>query len=114
MATEKNQQPVVKLRCYPVQAAIWRNETKNGPFHTVTFSRVYKDDNGDYKDTSSFSGPELLLLAHLAPKAYDRAEKLTRAARAEAADDGEDDNVTETKQAQEPAEGSDIEDEIDF
>lgn len=112
MATEKTK-PVVKLRCYPVQAAIWRNETSKGVFHTVTFSRVYKDDKGEYHDTDSFSGTQLLLLAHLAPKAYDRAEKLTREARSEAGEDGIDDDVIETPASQ-PAADSDIEDEIAF
>jgi hypothetical protein len=81
--------PVEKLRAYPVQAAIWRNESENGVFHSVTFSRVYKDGD-DYKDVDSYSGTQLLQLAHLAPKAYDRAEALTRKAR-EAANDGQAD-----------------------
>jgi hypothetical protein len=96
MAAEK-QKPVVKIRCYPVQAAIWRNETSKGAFHTVTFSRTYKNDKGEYHDTDSFSGPQLLQLAHLAAKAYDKAEALTRAARAEAGAESDDD-VTEYDQ----------------
>lgn len=96
--TQSKTKPVVKLRCYPLQAAIWKNETSKGTFHTVTFSRTYKKENGEYGDTDSFSSAQLLQLAHLAQKAYDRAEKLTREARAAAADNQDDDDVTEYDQ----------------
>jgi hypothetical protein len=77
--------PVEKLRSYPVQAAIWKNESENGIFHSVTFSRSYKDGN-DYRDVDSFSGTQLLQLSQLAAKAYDRAEELNRDARAKGED----------------------------
>ena len=53
------------------------------------FARTYKNGGGDLKDTDSFSGTQLLRLARLADKAYDRAAKLTKAARA--ADDTDED-----------------------
>jgi len=93
---QTKQAPVAKVRCYPVQAAIWKNETAKGTFHTVTFSRTYKKENGEYGDTDSFSGAQLLQLAHVAQKAYDKAEALTRAARiAEGDAQAEDDAVTD-------------------
>jgi hypothetical protein len=101
-AAQSKPRPVEKLRAYPVQAAIWRNESDNGVFHSVTFSRVYKDGQGEYRDGDSYSGTQLLQLAHLAPKAYDRAEALTRKAR-EAANDGQPKTA-----------GDDLEEEIPF
>lgn len=95
MTTQNNSKPVVTIRVFPIEAAIWRNETSKGPFHTVTFSRSYKDDNGDYHNTDSYSGPQLLQLSLLAQKAFDRAEKLTREARASLGQEGDDDNVRE-------------------
>ena len=65
MSSETKQRPVESLRDGAIKAAIWRNESENGAFFAV-----------------SFSDAELLPLALLAEKAYDRAGKLTRAARA--------------------------------
>ena len=55
--TETKPRPVVTLRDGSVKAAIWRNESENGPFHGVTFARTYKDGDGNYHDTDSYSGP---------------------------------------------------------
>lgn len=82
--------PVETLRDGALKAAIWKNESENGDFFAVTFARTYKDGKGDLQDTDSYSGAQLLRLAHLATKAYDRVAKLTREARAsddEAADE---------------------------
>lgn len=86
-----------------------RNEQRH--LHTVTFSRTYKKENGEYGDTDGYSGPQLLQLAHLAQKAYDRAEKLTREARAAEAEEQDDSDVTEYDQ---PDPASEIEEEIVF
>lgn len=92
MATEKKPQPVAKIRRYPVTAAIWRNETeKGGVFHSVTFSRSYKNEKGEYNDTESFNSQSLLTLSHVASKAFDKAEALTQAARVANGNDDEDD-----------------------
>lgn len=93
MSTKKSKtKPVETLRDGAIKAAIWRNEREDGkPFFGVTFSRSYKTAKGEYKDTNSFSGRELLSLARLAEKAYDRAADLRRAAAAaEKAEDDED------------------------
>lgn len=88
MSTKSKQRPVETLRDGAIKAAIWRNESENGVFFAVTFARTYKDASGELQDTDSFSGTQLLRLARLADKAYDRAAKLTKAARAE--DEGTD------------------------
>ncbi len=54
----------------------------------MTFARTYTDGDGGIRDTDSFSGSQLLRLARLADKAYDRTRKLTKAARE--TDDNED------------------------
>jgi hypothetical protein len=67
--------PVALLRHYPVQAAIWRNDAEGRAFHSVSFSRCFKKD-GAYKNAESFSGAQLLQLAHLAQQAYDLCREL--------------------------------------
>ena len=36
--------PVHEVRIGRVRAAVWANETTNGVAHSVTFSRLYKDE----------------------------------------------------------------------
>jgi hypothetical protein len=82
MSKKTKTRPVETLRDGAIKAAIWRNESENGDFFSVTFARTYKDSQGDLQDTDSFSGTQLLRLARLAEKAYDRTAKLTKEARA--------------------------------
>jgi len=82
MSKETKTRPVKTLRDGAIKAAIWKNESENGPFHSITFARTFKDGEGNLQDTDSYSGVELLRLSRLAGKAYDAAAKLTRLARA--------------------------------
>ena len=68
--------PTETLRDGSLKATIWRNETDKGAFFRVNFSRGYRDDAGNWQDSDSFSGSELLRLARLASKAYDRTNEL--------------------------------------
>jgi hypothetical protein len=88
MSDNTKNRPVETLRDGAIKAAIWKNESENGAFFNVTFARTYRDAEGNPHDTDSFSGSQLLRLARLADKAYDRTAKLTKAARV--AGDGED------------------------
>lgn len=83
MTNETKNQPTEMLRDGALKAVIWRNEhEKNGPFFTVNFARTYTDAEGKYHDTDSLSGAQLLRLARLAEKAYDRVTSLRRAEKA--------------------------------
>jgi hypothetical protein len=91
MSKKQNKtRPVETLRDGAIKAAIWKNESENGDFFAVTFARTYKAGKDDLRDTDSFSGAQLLRLARLAEKAYDRAAQLTREARSDGSDDAED------------------------
>ncbi|NQW11397.1 MAG: hypothetical protein HQ481_16145 [Alphaproteobacteria bacterium] len=85
-------QPVDVLRDSNLKASIWRNEADKGPFFATTFARTYKDEDGQYRDTHSFVGSDLLKLSELARKAYDRTTALRREEREQAreASDGRD------------------------
>ncbi len=61
--------PVHTVRFGAVKAAVWENQTQHGVMHNVTVSRSYKDDQGDWQESSSFGADDLLSLA----KALDAA-----------------------------------------
>ena len=67
-----NTKPVDEVRFGAVKAAIWRNETDNGSRFNVTFSRSYKDSEGNWKSTSSFRRDDLLVVAKMADQAHSR------------------------------------------
>jgi hypothetical protein len=67
--TEKDdmaKKPVHEIRLGRVKAAIWENETQNGSLHNVTFSRLYKDDEDQWNDSTSFGRDDLPLLVKVA------------------------------------------------
>ncbi len=68
--------PVDTIRDGALKATIWENEGSKGAFYNVEFSRTYKDEQDQYQDSRSFSGSDLLRVAHLAGKAYDRISAL--------------------------------------
>ena len=42
-----------KSKPAPSSARFWQNEGQNGPFYTITFSRSYKDREGNWQRTSN-------------------------------------------------------------
>lgn len=81
--TTGNNKPVLTLSDGALKAAIWRNESENGAFYAVTFSRRYKKSEGEFADAYSFSGSELLRLSKLAERAYEQAQALREQAAAQ-------------------------------
>lgn len=68
MATSKK--PVHEIRMGRILAAVWENDTKNGIVHNVTVSRLYKDDNDKWSDSTSFGRDDLLVLSKVSDKAH--------------------------------------------
>jgi hypothetical protein len=58
--------PVHEIRLGRIRAAIWENETQNGTRHNATFSRVYRNDDGEWHDSTSFGRDDLLLIGKIA------------------------------------------------
>lgn len=56
------QKPTHEIRFGAVKAAIFESDGRKGPFHSITFSRLYKAE-GTWKRSHSFSGRELPDLA---------------------------------------------------
>ena len=46
--------PIKEFKAGPIRAAIWENATDKGKFHTVTLSRSYKGDDGEWNSTNNF------------------------------------------------------------
>ncbi|MEM9238474.1 MAG: hypothetical protein AAGB07_00735 [Pseudomonadota bacterium] len=77
---DTKQRPQETLREGSLKAAIWRNEGENGPYHSVTVSRTYKDRDGNLQDTQSFRPKDLLGLSELARRAHHNANEHEHAA----------------------------------
>lgn len=69
--------PVAKFRAGQVSAALWENEisAKNGGKVTVlkaTVQRRYKDKDGNWKSSGSFSRNEIPLAVYCLQKAFEK------------------------------------------
>ena len=53
-----------------IRAAIWDSETTNGTRHNMTFSRLYRDQQGNWGDWTSFGRDDLPLLWKVADCAH--------------------------------------------
>lgn len=83
MTSNEKNKPVETLRDGSIRATIWKNSSEKGDFYSVQITRTWQDDEGNYHDSDSFSGSQLLRVAHLAAKAYDRTAELRRDAKEE-------------------------------
>ena len=72
--------PLHEIRHRNIRAAIWTNETANGPMHTVTITRGYKDGD-QWKDSHSFGYDELTIVAKLMYDAHSFITQLRAQAR---------------------------------
>ena len=58
--------PVHEVRLGRIRAAIWLNDTENGPRYNVQISRLYKDQKDKWRDSTSFGREDLPLVAKVA------------------------------------------------
>lgn len=87
------QKPVAKFKAGQVSAALWENEitAKNGGKATMlkaSVQRRYKDKNGDWKSSGSFSRNEIPLAIYCLQKAFEKIIEVQ-------VGDGSDDGVVE-------------------
>ena len=85
-----NQRPTATVRIETVKAAIWENK-KNGERarYNVTFSKRYRDAEGQWKTTQSFGRNDLLVLAKVADQAHSQIVELEQADHTNGGDDDE-------------------------
>ena len=65
-----SKKPVHEIRMGRIRASVWENDTANGTMFNVTFSRLFKDDNDKWANSSSFGRDDLPLLAKVADRAH--------------------------------------------
>jgi hypothetical protein len=87
MSEVKKPSPASKVSVWPVTGTVWRNEGSNGAFYSATFERSYKDTEGKYKSSDSFSGSDLLVLAKVADLTFMEINKLRASDKSAAADE---------------------------
>ena len=70
--------PIDEVRIGAVKAAIWKNQAgENGAIrYNVTFGRLYRTDDGEWKTTRSFGTGDLLVLSKLADLVHTRIHEL--------------------------------------
>ena len=61
--------PVHEVRLGRIRAAVWLNDTENGPRYNVQITRLYKDQKDKWKDSTSFGREDLPLVARVADMA---------------------------------------------
>ena len=72
-----NNAPVENLRDGRLQAAIWANTgAESKTFHSVTLTRSYKEEGGDWKETSQLDEADLLRAANLLTQAYNKIKDI--------------------------------------
>ncbi len=71
MTTQTKARPVHEVRFGRIKAAIWENETQNGARHNVTVTRIYRDADEQWRDSTSFGRDDLLLVAKVVDRAHD-------------------------------------------
>jgi len=71
----RNQKPVTKINAGTVSCSLWQNEIlSGGQVVTVlraTLERRYKDKDGEWKSSGSFSRNEIPLAIHCLQKAFE-------------------------------------------
>ena len=73
-----NQKPHGEVRIGAVKAAIWQNQAGDRTRYNVTFSKSYRDADGQWKTTHSFGRNDLLVLAKVADRAHSHIFELQR------------------------------------
>lgn len=76
--TDTKNKPAATLRYGGIKATIWKNPGKEDkpPRYTVNYTRSYTDQEGNWKDTTSFSELDNLKIGYLVPKVLEQITEL--------------------------------------
>lgn len=72
-AEASKQRPVDEIRFGAVKVVVWSNETKNGPMLNFVPVRIYKSDDGEWKESQSLGVGDLLPMAEALTEAWRKA-----------------------------------------
>ena len=65
-----NKAPVKEIRMGALKALVWENDTKNGIRHNVTVARIWKTEDGEWKESQSFGRDDLPALKQVIDDAW--------------------------------------------
>lgn len=68
--TTAKQKPAAEFRLGRITAAVWRNSGTNGDFYSVTPTRLYKPEGGDWQRSDSFGRDDLPLVSKVCDMAH--------------------------------------------
>ena len=68
--------PVAKIRVDQINASVWKNKTDKGTFYNVTFESRYRDGEGNWKSSHSYTSNDLLALGKAADLAHSKIVEL--------------------------------------
>ena len=74
-----NQRPITTIRIGTVKAAVWQIQAGDRTHYNVSFSKRYRDAEGQCKTTHSFGRYDLLVLAKVAAQSHSRIVELEQA-----------------------------------
>ena len=103
--TSPASKPALTLRDGAIKATIWKNQSENGEFYSVTLTRTYKDVDCNFHDVNSFTGAQNLQAAQLHIRAHAYIGEICQSAAAK-------DSSQPSRQA--PLGLDELEDEIPF
>ena len=67
--------PVNTVRVGHCKVSIWKNETKNGVMYSAVPVRIYRTEAGEWAETHSLCGTEILLMKEALNRAFDWVAK---------------------------------------
>ncbi|OED44352.1 hypothetical protein AB833_01730 [Chromatiales bacterium (ex Bugula neritina AB1)] len=68
-------QPVCTLRDGRIKVVVWQNNGNGNnkkPFYSATVTKSYQDDKGEWQETNSLTGNEMVRASTLLARAYSR------------------------------------------
>ena len=65
-SNSETKKPVHEVRLGRIRASVWQN----GKMYNTTLSRLYKDDNDQWANSTSFGRDDLPILAKVADRAH--------------------------------------------
>jgi hypothetical protein len=86
--SEKHERPAAEVREGSVKIALWQRQGKDGMFYTAGQPQLsYKDKDGNWQESSSYSEHDLVNLMSATGKAKSELRKLRQAVEPKEAED---------------------------
>ena len=63
--------PAHTVRVGHCKVVLWENKTKNGVMYSAVPIRIYRNEGGEWEETHSLSGTEILLMKEALDRAFD-------------------------------------------